>query len=96
MVDYVFIDDHETPINSLKKLQPDFFAKGFEYTNEGIPPATLEETEVVTSYGGQMLFTPGDIVYSSSKFIELSPPKIEMEKLSLLNLVVTQWERLIT
>ena len=84
MVDYVFIDDHETPINSLKKLQPDFFAKGFEYTNKGLPPATLEETEEVTSYGGQMLFTPGDVVYSSSKFIELSPPKVEMEKLSLL------------
>ena len=84
MVDYVFIDDQATPLNSLKKLQPDYFAKGFEYTNNELPPATKEEKEVVEEYGGQMLFTPGDVVYSSSKFIELAPPRIELEKLSLL------------
>ena len=84
MVDYVFIDDQATPLNSLKVLQPDYFAKGFEYTNNELPPATKEEKEVVEQYGGQMLFTPGDVVYSSSKFIELSPPRIELEKLSLL------------
>ena len=48
-------------------MQPDFFAKGFEYSSSGLPPATKEEAKVVESYGGEMIFTPGDIVYSSTK-----------------------------
>src|SRR5262249_58967893 len=31
--------------------------------------------------GGKMIFTPGDIVYSSSKLIDLAPPSIKIEKL---------------
>lgn len=84
MVDYVIIDDHETPIETLKKVKPDFFAKGFEYTSSGLPPATMEEAEVVKSYGGEMVFTPGDVVFSSSKIIDSSLPQVHMEKLLLL------------
>jgi cytidyltransferase-like protein len=43
MVDFVIIDDHQTPLNLLTELKPDFFAKGFEYTSSGLPPATLDE-----------------------------------------------------
>ena len=57
MVDYVIIDDQETPLNTLRELNPDFFAKGFEYSSTGLHPATLEETEVVEGYGGEMIFT---------------------------------------
>lgn len=81
MVDYVIIDQESTPINILNTIQPDFFAKGFEYTSSGLPPATQEEAEVVESYGGQMIFTPGDVVYSSSKFLNLALPKVQLDKL---------------
>lgn len=81
MVDYVLIDDEATPISLLKTIKPDFFAKGFEYTSSGLPPATQEEAEVVEGYGGQMIFTPGDVVYSSSKFLNQSLPQIHLEKL---------------
>ena len=84
MVDYVIIDKNETPLNLLKKLKPDFFAKGFEYTSSGLPPATLEEDKVVKSYGGEMIFTPGDVVYSSTRFIESSLPNVQIAKLSAL------------
>src|ERR1044071_5270786 len=30
-VDYVMVDDDPTPISSIRYLQPDFFAKGYEY-----------------------------------------------------------------
>ena len=46
MVYYVFIEDQATPINSLMQLKPDFFAKGFEYINNTLPPTTLEEKEL--------------------------------------------------
>ncbi len=84
MVDYVIIDPSPTPIEHIKRLQPDYFAKGYEYFAEGIPPKTQEEIDALESYGGEMVFTPGDIVYSSSALIEAAPPKIGIEKLLAL------------
>lgn len=84
MVDYVIIDQNAKPLETLISLQPDFFAKGFEYTSTGLPAATQEEADVVEGYGGEMIFTPGDVVYSSSKLIDLAPPNIQMEKLLTL------------
>ncbi len=31
MVDYVIIDKNATPLESIKLIQPDYFAKGYEY-----------------------------------------------------------------
>ncbi len=84
MVDYVLIDQNAVPIDNIREIQPDFFAKGFEYVSGGLPPATLEEANIIRSYGGEIIFTPGDVVYSSSKFINDSPPKVVNEKLLLL------------
>ena len=81
MVDFVTIDYNPKPIKILSNLKPDFFAKGFEYTSGGLPPATKEEAKVVESYGGEMIFTPGDIVYSSTELLNLSEPKIDNYKL---------------
>jgi len=84
MVDYVLIDENPKPIKNIKILKPNFFAKGFEYTSKGLPKATQEEATVVKSYGGNIIFTPGDVVYSSSKFLEGSLPEVGFEKLLLL------------
>ena len=84
MVDYVVIDRDPTPIRNLALIQPDYFAKGYEYTAGAIHPKTQEEIKVLESYGGEIIFTPGDIVYSSSALIELAPPNIATEKLMVL------------
>jgi rfaE bifunctional protein kinase chain/domain/rfaE bifunctional protein nucleotidyltransferase chain/domain len=84
MVDYVIIDRNPTPINTLKQLKPDFFCKGYDYFTTEINPKTQEEIDVVDSYGGEVIFSPGDIVYSSSELIEMHPPGIAVEKLMLL------------
>ena len=81
MVDYVIIDNNKTSLNTLKKLNPDYFAKGFEYTSAGLPPATKDEAKIVEKYGGEMIFTPGDVVYSSTKILNLSKPNIDNFKL---------------
>jgi rfaE bifunctional protein kinase chain/domain len=81
IVDYVIIDPNPTPIANIAHIEPDFFAKGYEYVADGMPAKTSEEAEVVRAYGGEIIFTPGDIVYSSSKLIDLAPPSIRMEKL---------------
>jgi bifunctional ADP-heptose synthase (sugar kinase/adenylyltransferase) len=81
MIDYVVIDKNPTPLANLALIQPDFFAKGYEYTANGLPPKTQEELAVLKSYGGEVIFTPGDIVYSSTRLIDLAPPTIRHEKL---------------
>ncbi len=81
MVDYVIIDPNPTPIDNIRYLRPDYFAKGYEYFAEGIPPRTQEEMDALEAYGGEIVFTPGDIVYSSSNLIELQAPKIAVDKL---------------
>jgi rfaE bifunctional protein kinase chain/domain/rfaE bifunctional protein nucleotidyltransferase chain/domain len=81
MVDYVIIDDHPTPISNLKEIQPDFFAKGFEFVEGSLPPLTQEELDIISDYGGEMLFTPGDVVYSSTKLIDVAKPEIQVEQL---------------
>jgi rfaE bifunctional protein kinase chain/domain len=84
VVDYVIIDDRQTPLENLAYLQPEYFAKGYEYAEDGIHPRTREEMDVLSRYGGEVIFTPGDIVFSSSRFIESEPPKIGVEKLIVL------------
>ena len=84
MVDYVIIDRDPVPLENLKHLEPDYFAKGYEYFDDGVHPRTKEEIEVLEAYGGEIIFTPGDIVYSSSRLIELEPPRIAAEKLHML------------
>ncbi len=84
IVDYVVVDAEPTPISNLLLIQPDFFAKGYEYNASGIPPKTEEELDALRSFGGKMIFTPGDIVYSSTKLIDLAPPSIKVEKLLTL------------
>lgn len=79
MVDYVIIDDHATPIELIKELKPDYFCKGFEYSAGN--PAAKTEAETVESYGGEIIFTPGDIVYSSTKLLNSHLPKLHIEKL---------------
>lgn len=81
MVDYVVIDKNATPIENLAYIQPDYFVKGYEYSTNGIHPRTAEEMAVLSTYGGEFIFSPGDIVYSSSKLIDLAPPAIRYDKL---------------
>lgn len=81
MVDYVIIDQNATPVENILALRPDYFAKGYEYLSGN--NKTAEEQKAVESYGGEMLFTPGDVVYSSSKLLGYKP-NLAAEKLRTL------------
>lgn len=86
MIDFVIIDDNEEPINLIKKIKPKFFAKGFEYGSNKKSQATSKEIDALKTFGGKMIFTPGDHVFSSSKIIQEKSLKISDEKLiNLLN-----------
>src|SRR5262249_28843367 len=84
IVDYVLIDSEATPLKNLGLIKPDIFAKGYEYQSSGLPLKTQEELDVIHSYGGEIIFTPGDFVFSSSQLIEAAPPTLRVEKLVTL------------
>ena len=84
LVDYVMIDSHPTPLENIRDLQPDYFAKGYEYFTGGVHPKTQEEIDALNHYGGEMIFTPGDVVFSSSAFINHALPNLLVEKLEVL------------
>jgi cytidyltransferase-like protein len=85
MVDFVVVDREAKPLKNLSIIQPDWLAKGYEYGGDGkVDPRTQEEIDVLKQFGGEILFTPGDIVYSSSGIIENAPPKLAVEKLAAL------------
>jgi rfaE bifunctional protein kinase chain/domain len=83
-VDYVIVDDQPTPLDNLRFIQPDYFAKGYEYQDGGIHPRTQEELTVLQEYGGEIIFTPGDFVLSSSQFIERCRPNLAVDKMVAL------------
>ena len=84
IVDFVIIDEQPPPLENLAYLQPDYFAKGYEYMAGAVHPKTQEEIDVLNAYGGEIILTPGDIVFSSSRFIESTPPNLASEKLHAL------------
>jgi len=85
-VDFVIIDHNQKPLNNLKKIKPDFFVKGFEYSDNGIHEKTREEIKIINSYGGNILFSPGDYTNSSSALLIKNKPNIFSDKLlSILN-----------
>ncbi len=81
IVDFVIIDNEATPIKTIMTLKPDYFVKGFEYSKDGIHPKTKEEMKAVASYGGELIFSPGDVVYSSTHLLTIHKPKISIDKL---------------
>ncbi|MGI8792800.1 MAG: PfkB family carbohydrate kinase [Acidimicrobiales bacterium] len=83
VVDYVVVDGRPTPVENIEIIQPDIFVKGYEYVG-GLHPETAREQHAVEAYGGEMIFTPGDTVYSSSAIIETAPPELAIEKLVML------------
>lgn len=82
-VDWVVIDPHPTAESILDTLRPDVYVKGREYaTSED--PRFLRERSVVESYGGRVIFSSGEVVFSSSRIIgamgqteELSERRLE-------------------
>lgn len=84
IVDHVVICDEEKPLGLLAALQPDFYAKGFEYSATAGRAQPIAEVALVEGYGGQVLFTPGDLANSSSALIEAAPPDLRWSKLAMV------------
>lgn len=72
-VDVSFILD-EKPEAFIKELKPDFVVKGTEH-EERVNP----EAEVLKTYGGTLIFSSGDIVFSSKDLLEAEFNKVSSD-----------------
>jgi rfaE bifunctional protein kinase chain/domain/rfaE bifunctional protein nucleotidyltransferase chain/domain len=84
-VDYVYIDPSPTAESVLEAIRPDVYVKGREY-EVSRDPRFLREKEVVESYGGRVIFSSGDVIFSSTALVATLPraQQIEQERLKLV------------
>ncbi|MDP9175202.1 MAG: PfkB family carbohydrate kinase [Planctomycetota bacterium] len=67
-VDWVYVNPQPTATELLEKLEPDIYVKGSEY-ERNVDPRFLAEREAVQKHGGRVVFSSGDVVYSSTELI---------------------------
>ena len=67
-VDAVYVNPHPTAVEILESLRPDIYVKGREYEHNH-DPRFLAERDTVTKNGGRVVFSSGDVVYSSTALI---------------------------
>ncbi len=83
-VDFVHITGDATAEGTLRRIKPDVYVKGREYDGSD-DPGFLAEKAVVEEYDGRIIFSSGEIVFSSTELIEHLPraPEIESHRLNL-------------
>jgi rfaE bifunctional protein nucleotidyltransferase chain/domain len=68
-VAWVTINTLPTAVELLDRIRPDVYIKGREY-EDNAAPRFLAEREVVHRYGGRVVFTSGDVIFSSTALID--------------------------
>ncbi len=67
-VDLVYVEQRPTARELLDEVQPDVYVKGKEYELNN-DPRFLAERAAVESHGGRVVFSSGDVVFSSTALI---------------------------
>ena len=67
-VDWVVVNPNPTAVELLNLLRPDIYVKGREY-EQNRDPRFLAEREAVIRGGGRVVFSSGEVVYSSTALI---------------------------
>lgn len=84
IVDFVMVDPNPSPVEHILKIKPDIFVKGFEHSQNGLNPRTKEEMDALKTYGGQLIYSPGDIYYSTNRFMTINKPNLSYDQLLTL------------
>lgn len=91
-VDYVIITPHETAIEVITSVKPDFYIKGNDYSDEKSDKTgnILREKNAVEKNGGKVAFTD-ELVFSSSQLINQFLPTHSDEISSWLKEIKTKY-----
>jgi len=87
-VDWVSINRDATAVDLLERLRPDVYVKGREYEHNQ-DPRFLAERSVVERHGGRIVFTSGEVVFSSTALIAAMEEMLEPVDRGLRQLVRT-------
>jgi rfaE bifunctional protein kinase chain/domain/rfaE bifunctional protein nucleotidyltransferase chain/domain len=77
-VDYVCLDRNTWAGPVLEALRPDIYVKGKEYENKG-DPRFARERDLVEGYGGKVVFSSGEVVYSSTFILDQFRHRFQLE-----------------
>ena len=72
-VDRVYVNPDPTARDLLEALRPDVYVKGREY-EQNCDPRFVAEREAVIRHGGRVVFSSGDVIFSSTAIIGTLPP----------------------
>jgi rfaE bifunctional protein kinase chain/domain/rfaE bifunctional protein nucleotidyltransferase chain/domain len=67
-VDYVYVNAAPTAEELIAALKPEVYVKGHEYEHSK-DPGFLAERSAVETYGGRIIFSSGEVVFSSTDLI---------------------------
>lgn len=85
-VDWVHVNHSPTATDLLDVVQPDVYVKGREYETNN-DPAFRAEAETVQRHGGRVVFSSGDVVFSSTALIGTMESSIDGHSLRLTELL---------
>lgn len=71
-VDWVYVNPDPTARELLETLEPDVYVKGREY-EQNRDPRFIAERDTVIRHGGRVVFSSGDVIFSSTALIGTLP-----------------------
>jgi rfaE bifunctional protein nucleotidyltransferase chain/domain len=75
-VDWVYIEPRPTASDLLEEVRPDIYVKGREYEFNS-DPRFQAERQTVERHGGRVVFSSGDVVFSSTALIQAIEQSID-------------------
>jgi|CXWL01.1.fsa_nt_gi rfaE bifunctional protein kinase chain/domain/rfaE bifunctional protein nucleotidyltransferase chain/domain len=77
-VDHVYVNPQATAKELLEEVRPDVYVKGKEYEGS-TDPGFVAEKQVVERHGGRIIYSSGEVVFSSTQLISRMPRGAEMQ-----------------
>jgi len=71
-IDLVFVNENPYAKDLLQEIKPNVYIKGGEYANDAEKrrhPGFLEEKRIIEESGGKVVYSPGDVIFSSSQIM---------------------------
>ena len=79
VVDSVVLDHNSWAGPVLQTLRPDVYVKGKEY-ERGTDQRFLREKQIVEGYGGRVIYSSGDVIYSSTFILDRFRDRFRLEE----------------
>ncbi len=88
-VDLVFINENWVSTDLIKEIKPDIYIKGQEYAKDKkVHPGFIEEKELIESLGGKIVYSPGDVIFSSTQIMNKLLQREDIKKEKINNFLV--------